>query len=269
MKNKLLKVLTLTAISCSFMPLLADDSFHERTHKLANESSSLESIVSDSVITTSIKRKFLTDDIISSFNIKVVTINGKVKLTGKVPSKEVKDRAIYVAKATKGVLEVIADLEINNSNLVIRLSNDAIITSKIKVDFLDSQDLNTLEIHVKTVNGNVTLTGTVPDENAKRHAILIAKSTRHVKEVDASKLKIDKSSYIKNIATDTAITSLIKLKFLQDDELSAVDIHVKTINKEVTLSGVVPSEYANKKAIDIARLTNGVEKVSSKLQISY
>jgi hyperosmotically inducible protein len=266
MKNKFLNILTLTAISCSFSPLLADDSFPENTHKLVNESSSLENLVSDSVITTSIKRKFLADNIISSFDIKVVTINGKVTLTGIVPSNEAKERAIHVAKSTKGVLEVLPNLEINDSSLVVRISNDSIITSKIKLDLLDSQDLNTLEIHVKTVNGNVTLTGTVPDENAKRHAILIAKSTRHVKEVDSSKLKIDKSSYIKNIAIDTAITSLIKLRFLQDDELSGFDIHVKTINKEVTLSGVVPSEYASKKAVDIARLTNGVEKVNSKLK---
>ena len=70
------------------------------------------------------------------------------------------------------------------------------------------------------------------------------------------------------IIDDAAITTAIKAKFLKDDLVSAVDIHVDTAQGCVTLSGDVPSHQASARALDIAQRTKGVQKVTSKLTIT-
>lgn len=66
---------------------------------------------------------------------------------------------------------------------------DSAITASIKSDFLADKAINGLSIHVETINGVVTLTGTVPNSEMKMRAESIAQSTDGVKEV-ISKLRI-------------------------------------------------------------------------------
>jgi osmotically-inducible protein OsmY len=65
------------------------------------------------------------------------------------------------------------------------------------------------------------------------------------------------------IIDDATITTEIKAKFLKDDLVSTVDIHVDTARGWVTLSGNVPSYRASIRALDIAKETNGVRRYSS------
>ncbi len=270
MKTKLLNIFTFAALGCSSLTSLADTNYQynvsSSNQKHSDESSKMSNIMSDAKITISIKRQFLADDRISGLNIRVTTINGSVTLVGTVPSEEEKQLAISIAKATKGVRHVDSDLEITDAGLIRKASSDAMITSRVKVAFLDDSEINFLDISVKTINGKVTLKGSVPDEKTKRKAISLAKEIRQVKDV-ISHLEINKASSLKNLASDSAITSIIKLRYFEDEELNGLDIHVKTINKEVTISGVVFNKAAEQRAISIAKLTNGVEKVISQLKV--
>ena len=143
---------------------------------------------------------------------------------------------------------------------------DTSISILVKKKLLGDDKVSGLDVHVKTINGKVTLSGKVPNEAAKQRAISLAKEVDSVKEV-ISKIEIDESSYAKNLASDTAITTKIKLKLLDDDQVSGLDVHVKTINGKVTLAGVVPDQEAKDRVIAIAKLTNGVAKVYSNLEV--
>jgi len=68
----------------------------------------ISAAISDSSITTAIKTKFMADDLIKSLKIHVETKEGKVTLTGKAATPDVKERAISIAQSTEGVKEVSA-----------------------------------------------------------------------------------------------------------------------------------------------------------------
>lgn len=71
----------------------------------------------------------------------------------------------------------------------------------------------------------------------------------------------------KAMISDATITSKIKAKYFKEDALQAMDIHVTTENGKVKLSGEVFSSEDIAYAIDIAKNTDGVKLVESKLKI--
>ncbi len=154
------------------------------------------------------------------------------------------------------------DNQHNHSKNGSSLLSDINITASIKRKLFEESDVNSTRVNVVTEHGKVTLTGTVTDEQIEEKVISIAKNTNGVKEV-VSKIEIGS----KNITSDARITTLIKLRLLEDEHLSSLDIHVITVNGKVTLTGVVPDKESNKRAIGIAKLTNGVKQVESKLSI--
>lgn len=70
----------------------------------------------DSVITASVKAAILNDPLLKVSEIKVVTEDGTVQLSGALDSRESIDRAVEVAKAQKNVKSVQNDLTLNVSS---------------------------------------------------------------------------------------------------------------------------------------------------------
>jgi hyperosmotically inducible protein len=69
-------------------------------------------------------------------------------------------------------------------------------------------------------------------------------------------------------ATDDAgITSAINTRFVRDELVRAVEIHVVTRQGVVTLTGTVDSTEATQRAIQLARTTPGVRRVDSRLTV--
>ncbi|MDF2965810.1 MAG: periplasmic protein [Rickettsiaceae bacterium] len=78
----------------------------EGVWRAAHEKSTPGNIVSDSAITAAIKSKYALDERISTFDIHVTTVNGKVTLKGDVSDLDVLERAYSIAQNTNGVKEV-------------------------------------------------------------------------------------------------------------------------------------------------------------------
>ncbi len=136
-----------------------------------------ENMMQDTAITTAIKAKLATDEVVSASDVKVETNNGVVVLTGDVKSKLAAAAAIDIASSVQNVIDIDA------SGLLIKGSSqplaDTIITSKIKARYAQEKvfgdkPINVLGIHVETNDGEVTLRGEVENtdqiENAKRFA---------------------------------------------------------------------------------------------------
>ncbi len=66
----------------------------------------------DAAITARVKARLTADPEINSFQIDVDTIDGKVTLSGKVPTEHVRDEAEHLARTTEGVAEVTNRLEV-------------------------------------------------------------------------------------------------------------------------------------------------------------
>ncbi len=65
---------------------------------------------------------------------------------------------------------------------------DAWITTKVKSEFGTSKAVKATDVSVTTVDGMVTLSGTVGSAQEKADAVRVAKSVKGVKGVDASAL---------------------------------------------------------------------------------
>ena len=60
---------------------------------------------------------------------------------------------------------------------------------------------------------------------------------------------------------DTWITTKVKAELATTDGVKSTDVDVKTVNGVVTLTGVLPTEVAVKKAVAAAESIQGVKKV--------
>lgn len=69
------------------------------------------------------------------------------------------------------------------------------------------------------------------------------------------------------VASDSAITSKIKAKYVADSVVSVFNIGVRTWEGTVTLSGSVGSLIAREQAESIARGTNGVKAVNNLIRV--
>ena len=63
--------------------------------------------------------------------------------------------------------------------------------------------------------------------------------------------------------TDTWITTKVKSRLATVDGLKSVDVSVTTVDGVVTLSGVLPTKVAVKKAIAVSRAVKGVKHVDA------
>jgi hyperosmotically inducible protein len=71
-------------------------------------------IVTDAALTTSVKTKFLADDMVKGLNIDVDTDNGVVTLNGRVASQAEANRATTIARNTDGVKSVVSNLRVGS-----------------------------------------------------------------------------------------------------------------------------------------------------------
>lgn len=66
---------------------------------------------------------------------------------------------------------------------------------------------------------------------------------------------------------DAALTAKVKAKLLSDDALNGMKIDVDTQSGVVFLSGVVDTADQKRKAVDLAKNTEGVRKVEDNLKV--
>jgi hyperosmotically inducible protein len=143
--------------------------------------------------------------------------------------------------------------------------DDAVITAKVKAKLIEDPITKARKIDVDTVNGVVTLTGLVDSEEEIKRAIQIASSVTGVKKV-VNNLRVGQRSFTQYLS-DKEITARIKAKLIADPEVKALSIDVDTVNRVVTLTGVVESEDQKERAVSHAKSVPGVKSVVVNLQV--
>ena len=153
-------------------------------------------------ITTKVKSSFVSDDLVKAAQIEVTTNNGVVTLTGNVDDAKTKDRALELARATKGVVNVVDMISARRASgggdapepdrTIGEAVTDTGITMSVKSRLLDDPLVKGLKIDVDTRDGVVFLTGSVGSDAEKDKAIQLTKDTKGVLEVK-SNLTIVKS----------------------------------------------------------------------------
>jgi len=140
---------------------------------------------SDTGITAKVKTQFAADTTVKAHEINVDTKNHVVTLTGAVDTQAAKDRAVEIARDTKGVTDVIDNMTVNTASAapagetVGQVVDDAAITAKVKAKLLTDSVVGGLKIDVDTKEGVVTLTS-----NSMKSQSEIDQAIRLTKQVD-------------------------------------------------------------------------------------
>jgi hyperosmotically inducible protein len=147
----------------------------------------------DSAITAEIKTRMAVDSTVKASLIDVNTDRKVVTLTGNLDSAAEKDRALQIARSTRGVVKVVDMLEVRTGaergeaphpdRTLGEHIDDAAITARVKSRLLEDPQVKGLKIDVDTREGVVFLTGTVRSEEESRRAVELARDTEHVREV--------------------------------------------------------------------------------------
>jgi hyperosmotically inducible protein len=153
-------------------------------------------VVEDASITTAVKSKFLWNKSIDSNAITVETAAGKVTLSGKVDTDEIKILAERLADGTRGVAKVENNLIVTKTPGMAKQPShetetnisDSWITTKVKSTYLYSSNVDSSDISVSTSAGIVTLSGKVGSGVERALAIELAQNIRGVKSVQAKEL---------------------------------------------------------------------------------
>lgn len=151
-------------------------------------------------------------------------------------------------------------------------TTDAGLTGSVKGKLAVDDRVRASEIDVNTANGVVTLTGNVDSQEAKDQAIKLARQTTGVRDVkDMISVRTGKtegdapepSRTAGERLDDAGITMRVKARLLDDPGVKGLRIDVDTRDGVVFLTGSVSSEAERNKAVELARMTEGVKDVQA------
>jgi hyperosmotically inducible protein len=168
---------------------------------------------------------------------------------------------------------------------------DAGITTAVKAKLVGDSSVKASEVSVDTKEGVVTLSGNVDSQIARAQAVQLTKETKGVRQVvdrmtvtemvpttgvadepqqkatDTQKKAGDAAEKTGDAITDAALTTKVKTKFLADTDISGLKIDVDTKDHVVTLTGTVPSAAEKRRAVAVAKETDGVKSVVDHLKV--
>jgi osmotically-inducible protein OsmY len=177
------------------------------------------------------------------------------------------------------------------------------VTTAVKAKLAADDTVKAYRIDVDTQDKVVTLKGEVDTPGARTRAVELAKNTAGVRDVvdqltvkagvtppggldDAAQAKAgeaadktgaavatagekvsDAAGNAVDATADAAVTAKVKTKFLADSSIAGLKIDVDTKDNVVTLSGTVASAAEKRRAVEVARATDGVKRVVDNLKV--
>ncbi|GBD96390.1 osmotically-inducible protein Y precursor [bacterium BMS3Bbin05] len=215
--------------------------------------------VADDDITYWVKDALRQDARVDASEITVKTRKGIVTLSGSVNNLAAGNYADTEAKKIKGVLGVINEIKVMP---VWRSDTD--ISNAVQRRILDSAVIESQGITVNSVNGKVTLSGSVATYSEKEEAGLLAGEVRGVKEVE-NNIKIKWRAK----RSDQEMKNDVVAALQRDVYLSGLPIIVSVKNGVVTLTGSVGNAYEKERAGSDAYLVSYVRNVENRLKVEW
>ena len=144
---------------------------------------------------------------------------------------------------------------------------DAWVTTKVKMSLLTTDGMSATGVHVDTIDGRVTLHGSVATEAEKSRAEQVAKGVAGVTAVRNLLQVVAAKSEAKTEATDAQIEERVKAAMKADRALADSSITVQSVNAGVVLlSGKARTLSDSYRAVDVAASVPGVRRVASEIQ---
>jgi osmotically-inducible protein OsmY len=144
---------------------------------------SVKDAVSDTGIRLSINDLWLKEslDLYSSLGLSVN--EGRVLVTGQVPTPEARVTAIRLVWQVDGVREVINEVEVAESDGISGYARDAWITTQLRTRLTFDTSLRAINYSVETVGGTIYLMGVAQDQAELDRVIAHARQIPYVRQV--------------------------------------------------------------------------------------
>jgi len=144
---------------------------------------------------------------------------------------------------------------------------DAWVTTKVKMALLTGEGVPASEVHVDTVDGRVTLHGTVPTSAEKQRAEQVASKVEGAIQVRNLLQVVAPKHEAATKTTDDKLEASVKASLKADPALDDSAIKVKSVNAGVVLlSGKANTLSDAYRAVDVASSIPGVRRVASEMQ---
>ena len=190
-------------------------------------------------------------------NIEVTVDDGKVALSGTVPSFQARNAAVEDAYAIPGVYAVDDKVTVR---YVEPLPTDKEITERVRSSLDWNSEVDAKQVEVKTDNGVVTLGGTVHTLWEKLEAENVASSIKGTTYV-VNNIAVVPTGDVVDERVGEEITKALERGFLVDAD--KIDITVQ--DGVVILEGKVPSWNSRNLVLNIVRSTPGVLDIDNRL----
>ena len=246
-----------------------------------------QAVTTDAWITTRAKTALLATEGLPEATINVDTVNGRVTLHGRVRTADEKARAEDAVRNVDGVKGVRNILQVvGGSRARLVKHTDSEIRKGVEQALRADRALAGSRISVRSVNDGVVLlagrTNTMSEHlRAMGDAARVPGVRRVASEIESPKELTDaeigrasgplarEDRGMSDAARDLLITSATKLRLLADRRTPALDINVDTVDGDLTLFGMVPSNEAKAAAEEDARRVRGVKRVVNMLQVVH
>lgn len=208
-------------------------------------------------------KTFLQDD-----DIKIVSSDGNVTLTGIVADNFNKSLAQETLTGIPGVKNVDNKLGIKGESPTV--NSDAWLRNKVKATLLFHRSVNGLKIEVNVKDGIVNLRGGAESLAQKELAAEYARDVEGVKGVNNEMIltvTAKKTQTVGQKIDDVSITAQVTLSLLYHRSTSAINTKVETNNGDVTLYGKAGSAAEKNLATKFASDVNGVNSVYNRMII--
>lgn len=135
---------------------------------------------------------------------------------------------------------------------------------ELKILFQVSEELGRrVNVNATSYNRRVLLTGQVPTEKLRQHALALVKNIDNIREV-LDRMEIGNPSSLTSRAADSALTAKVKATLcgLRQEGFSCLDVKVVSEQGAVYLMGLVTAAQ-EKAAVNAARQVSGVLTVNT------
>lgn len=142
----------------------------------------IKQVAIDTQTSTNIRGKLFnrTDDLFKDVGVEVH--EGRVLMTGRVPSEEMRADAIKIAWSADNVADVINEISVSENPLS-DIANDTWITTKLKSKLTFDGDVLAINYAIETVGGVIYLIGIAQSQEELDRVINHARNVSYVKRV--------------------------------------------------------------------------------------
>ena len=249
-----------------------------RNRTISADINSIKEGTSEAATTTAVKTALALNKQVSSYEIHVETNNGVVTLTGQVPTDGDKKTVEDITRSTKGVENVVNNLNVDPKAQAAVSDKQRAIDLEIKVALLEAvlnnQQLKSQNIKADVVNNDVRLSGNVQSSDQKATAESIARAIPNVHAVDSYNLAVTNAppaTQSQNLrqAEDEKLSAMVESSINRESAITFPQkIKVQTTNGVVYLTGSAASKAEKALAGQLARNTAGTKDVINNLEIS-